>query len=61
MIYYYRDEIILHEAYQMISLLMDIDGLMIKWRCKFYFYLHKNDMLSCDAVYQSLETFISYS
>lgn len=41
MIYYYRDEIILHEAYQMISLLMDIDGLMIKWRCSHILLVHR--------------------
>lgn len=32
MIYYYRDELLFHEPYQMISLLMDIDSLLIKWR-----------------------------
>jgi len=32
MIYYYRDELLFHEPYQMMSLLMDIDSLMIKWR-----------------------------
>jgi len=32
MIYYNRDEVLFHEPFQMLSLLMDIDVLMTKWR-----------------------------
>jgi len=32
MIYYYRHEVQFHEAFQLLSLLMDIDGLLTKWR-----------------------------
>ena len=32
MIYFYRDEVLFHEPFQMINLLMDIDSLIMKWR-----------------------------
>lgn len=32
MIYYFRDEALFHEPFQMLSLLMDIDVLLTKWR-----------------------------
>jgi len=32
MIYYNRDEVLFHEPFQMMSLLMDIDVLLTKWR-----------------------------
>ncbi|XP_057314135.1 tryptophan 2,3-dioxygenase-like isoform X1 [Hydractinia symbiolongicarpus] len=32
MIYYYRDEVLFHEPFQMLTLLMDIDSLITKWR-----------------------------
>jgi len=32
MIYYNRDEVLFHEPFQMLSLLMDIDVLLTKWR-----------------------------
>ena len=37
MIYYYRDEVIFHAPFQMLTLLMDIDSLITKWRCKLLF------------------------
>ncbi|XP_057291950.1 tryptophan 2,3-dioxygenase-like [Hydractinia symbiolongicarpus] len=32
MIYYYRDEVLFHGPFQMLTLLMDIDSLISKWR-----------------------------
>lgn len=35
----YRDEPRFHQPFQVLTLLMDIDSLMTKWRCNFYLYL----------------------
>ena len=34
MIYYYRNEVIFHQPFQMLAFLMDIDSLITNWRCK---------------------------
>lgn len=35
----YRDEPRFHQPFQVLTLLMDIDSLMTKWRCNFYLCL----------------------
>lgn len=48
MITFYRDEPRFSQPHQLLSLLMDIDALITKWRCtiiKFLFYNHKCKVL----------------
>ena len=39
MITFYRDESRFNQPHQILTLLMDIDSLITKWRCKFFKYL----------------------
>ena len=36
MITFYRDEPRFNQPHQLLSLLMDIDSLITKWRCEFF-------------------------
>lgn len=40
MITFYRDEPRFSQPHQILTLLMDIDSLITKWRCKHYFFSH---------------------
>jgi tryptophan 2,3-dioxygenase len=41
MITFYRDEPRFSQPHQILTLLMDIDSLITKWRCKYWFYKFK--------------------
>lgn len=41
MITFYRDEPRFSQPHQLLTLLMDIDSLITKWRCKFSFYRYR--------------------